>query len=84
MESINWDAETPHNTSVKFQIRSAESSEGLNKAEWYGSEGTGTYFTKAGQSIKNISGDWIQYRAIFDMDNGSNTPVLKSVEINFE
>jgi len=82
--TINWTAEEPHKTNMKFQIRSAASRESLNSAEWHGAEGAGTYFKETGQSIENIAGEWIQYRAVFDMKNGANTPILKSVEITFE
>ena len=36
------------------------------------------------ENIENANGKWIQYRAIFDTDNGSNSPILKEVEISFE
>ena len=39
---------------------------------------------KENQNIENVDGNWVQYRAIFDTDNGANSPILKEVKINFE
>lgn len=82
--SLKWEGEAPHFSSLKFQIRSADSEKSLNNAEWRGSVGTGSYYIDVNNSIINISGEWIQYRALFDTGNGANTPVLHSVEITFE
>jgi hypothetical protein len=82
--SIKWNADTPHGTAVKFQLRSADSAEELEKTDWSGPDGRNSYFETPGQLINNLSGSWIQYRAVFDMDNGASTPVLNSVEIIFE
>ncbi len=81
---INWKAEIPKRTSLEFQVRTASSKEELNKAGWYGADGAGSYFTKSGQAIPATSGKWIQYRALFNMGNGADTPVLSGVEITFE
>ncbi len=82
--SINWDAEVPADTKLTFQVRMAKSKTALKKAKWYGPKGPGTYFTKKNQAISNLSGPWIQYKALFDMGNGADTPILKSVEIKFK
>ncbi|MCX6168471.1 MAG: VCBS repeat-containing protein [Ignavibacteriales bacterium] len=82
--SINWQAETPSKTSIKFQLRSADSEKDLAGAEWRGPSGINSYYTTQNKQIKNISGKWLQYRAVFNMDNGADTPVLKSVEIKFK
>jgi hypothetical protein len=82
---INWDAKTSKNTSIKFQIRAADSKEGLEKAKWFGPEGPDSYFLKQNSSIENFaSGEWIQYKAIFDTDNGAYSPILEQVEITFK
>jgi len=82
--SIDWDAEVPVNTDIKFQVRIAESKAALKNAKWYGAKGPNTYFTKTNRTISNLSGKWIQYKALFDMGNGADTPILKNVEIEFE
>ncbi|VAX21021.1 hypothetical protein MNBD_IGNAVI01-402 [hydrothermal vent metagenome] len=79
--SIDWDAEVPADTDLKFQIRTADSEASLKKATWNGPKGAGTYFTKTDNSITNLSGRWIQYRVIFNMGNGADTPILNKVEI---
>ncbi len=82
--SINWKAEVPVRTSLKFQIRTAETKEGLKNAEWNGPKGPETYFTQSDGAVPKLTGRWIQYRAVFDMGNGADTPVLTNVEIKFE
>jgi len=82
---ISWEAETPHRTSVKFQIRSARSEKALARAAWKGSDGANIFFTRSGSSIPGISENrWIQYRVFLDTDNGANSPILNSVEITLE
>lgn len=82
---INWTAETPHRTSIKFQIRVANSKKMLKRAIWLGPGGAATFFTKRNMPIRNISsGKWIQYRAIFDTDNGAYSPILSAVEITLK
>ena len=81
---ISWIAEVPKHTSLKFQVRTASSKEGLMKAEWIGSQEAGSFFTKSGEAIHSVSSNWIQYRALFDMGNGADTPILSEVKIQFE
>ena len=82
--AINWAAETPVRTSIKFQLRTANSEKQLVKAEWKGPDGPESYYTIQNERVENLFGKWIQYRAVFDMGNGADTPVLKSVEIKFD
>jgi hypothetical protein len=82
---LKWEGETPHRSSIKFQLRVANSKSGLAKAQWHGAEGIGSYFTERDQSVNSIpAGKWIQYKAIFDTENGAYTPILDTVEIEFE
>jgi hypothetical protein len=79
---INWRADTPYKTSIKFRLRSAASKEKLNKATWYGPDGPDSYYVMSGSNIHHLKdGKWIQYQAIFDTDNGAYSPVLEAVEI---
>ena len=82
--AIMWKAEVPIRTSIKFQIRTANTKGELMNASWDGSNGPGTYYTKSGEAISHQTGRWIQYRAVFDMGNGADTPILTDVEIKFE
>jgi len=82
--SLSWGAITPPNTKIMFQLRSAETMETLENANWIGAEGPDTWFTEPNQAIQELPGKWIQYAVIFDMGNGAGTPILESVEITFE
>jgi hypothetical protein len=81
---IEWEGETPHRSSIKFRLRSAESKEDLVKADFYGPEGMNSFYETQGQKIENLKqGQWIQYQAIFETENGAYSPVLTKVEIVF-
>ena len=82
--SISWKAETPFNTTVKFQIRTANSRQKLEKATWQGSAGPNSWFEKSGSKIHRTKGQWIQYRARLTTPNGGPTPYLSSVSISFK
>lgn len=82
--SLKWEGEALHYSSLKFQLRSADSEESLYNAEWGGPLGSDSYYTDKNNSLVGVSGEWIQYRALFDTGNGANSPVLNSVEITFE
>jgi len=82
---LTWEGETPHRTAIKFQLRVSNSKESLENAAWLGPEGPGSYFMKHEKSLKNIpAGEWIQYKAIFDIDNGAYSPILSEVKISFK
>jgi hypothetical protein len=82
---INWQADTPFKSTVKFQLRSAISKDELDQAIWRGPEGLDSYYSVSGSELKDLEkNDWIQYRVLFDTDNGAYSPVLYSVEIHFE
>jgi hypothetical protein len=83
--AIAWKGETPGRTALSIQIRTAESREGLEKAAWMGPDGKGSAFTRSGTRINRIpAAEWVQYRALFDTDNGAASPVLEAVEIRLE
>jgi hypothetical protein len=82
--SIAWDAETPHETEVRFQIRTASESDQLEEAEWQGPDGADTWFTRSGSALKGAEGGWIQYRARLITPNGGTTPYLTGVTIRFQ
>ncbi len=79
--SLQWDAEMPLGSSIQFQVRFAESREGLEYAEWMGPKGSGTYYEvlEDGRPVSFSGADWVQYRAVLLSNDGSNYPVLKSV-----
>ena len=82
--SIEWEAETPHGTVVRFQVRSARSGNSLGLAEWTGPDGADSWFTQSGSKIPDMKGRWMQYRARLITPNGGPTPYLTSVIVAFE
>lgn len=83
-QRINWFAEEPLYTSVKFQIRVAADRRLLAEAPWYGEEGMDSYFTSPGKLGVLPAGRWLQYKAVLDTGNGAGSPILESVEVYFE
>jgi hypothetical protein len=82
---IRWEADEPHKSTVKFQLRSANSVDKLDKERWVGPDGNNSYYSTSGSKIKNLTKNkWIQYRIFFDTDNGAYSPIVHSVEIQFK
>ena len=82
---IQWKAETPLNTAVMFQIRTAGTREALEQSEWKGPAGPGSWFREPGRvPVREMSGPWFQYRARLTTPNGGATPVLTEVAIEFQ
>ena len=82
---ITWQGETPHNSSIAFQIRTASNQKGLQTARWSGTGGFGTIYEHP-QALHYLSPEhtWIQYRAILKSSpNGAVSPVLENVTITF-
>jgi len=82
--SIEWEAETLLGTAVKFQIRIADSKDGLELAPWSGPKGSNSWFVESSTNIEGMDSNWIQYRARLITPNGGPTPYLTSVTIQFE
>ncbi len=83
--SLIWTGATPGLTSVRFQVRTADSEDGLEDAKWRGPGGVGTYFTDSETDLDfEETPDWIQYRAILDTKNSAASPIVSSVQIDFE
>lgn len=80
---LDWLAESTHGTTIRFQVRSSPTAEGLDVARWYGSDSEAEYFDHPG-SLVNIKhpGGWMQYRAVLVTPDGGSTPILRRVEIS--
>jgi hypothetical protein len=79
---IDWRAETPFGTSVAFQLRGAASAAGLERAEWRGPSGAGSWFSRPGPVPSAASaGPWIQYRARLATPDGGSSPILTEVTL---
>jgi hypothetical protein len=81
--SLNWSADTPFGTSLKFQVRTAGDEDAVEDSDWYGADGINSWFSKPGD-INIPAGQYIQYRTRLITPNGAGTPYLKSVIISFE
>ena len=85
LQSLRWKAETPFRSRVEFQLRRTSSREALNTAPWQGLRGEGTFFETSGGSLEGLkgSGDWIQYKATLISPDSANSPILRSVSIEY-
>jgi hypothetical protein len=83
---MEWDAETPGKTLLKFQLRWSVSEEGINTAPWMGPNGPDSYYAISGELIACVekTASWFQYKAIFSSPNGCFSPKLKSVCLTFK
>lgn len=80
-----WTAYTPPNTSVKLQLRTADTFNNLIGAPWLGPNGAQDYYTQSGAGINSDhDGDeWIQYRVFLSSTNNTITPVLSAVTVSY-
>ena len=73
------------NTSVKIQLKSAETEAGLSSAVWAGPDGADSYYTANSTSPVGISlKPYIQYQAILGTDNEIETPQFSSINLNYQ
>ena len=84
-ERITWEGKTPFCTGLEFQVRTAATREGLVSATWQGPEGAKSYYRVSGSKLVGVKtgSHWIQYTATLLSPEGSNTPVLDSVTIEY-
>ncbi|MEM4730119.1 MAG: hypothetical protein QXH42_10235, partial [Thermoplasmata archaeon] len=83
--TIEWDASLPNLTSVRAQLRSAETEAGLAEKPFIGPDGSPqSYYNTSGQTI--FSGHngsrWIQYRLELRTQDIMRSPIVRSVRIN--
>ncbi len=80
--NLIWTANIPANTTLQLQIAVSGSPSG--PFDYFGSDGAiGTYFSQSGQiPLNRINGRYLRYRATFT-SNGSATPTLNDVSINY-
>jgi alpha-tubulin suppressor-like RCC1 family protein len=84
LTTLSFGVTTPSNTTLKFQMRTADSAAALSSATWYGPTGTDDYYTSIGSTINTtISGKrFVQYKAFLDGDTAS-TPILNDITVNY-
>lgn len=83
---LAFNASCPPNTSIGFQLRSADTSTNLTKRDFIGPDGTpDTYYVQSGLKINNAHNRsrWIQYRISLKTKNISDTPAVYCVNISY-
>jgi len=82
---LNWTATLPDQTSIKFQVRTADNEYNLTWRNFTGPDGSTTSYYVGESAIWTTPGDsWVQYRAILSTGNTSVTPALEEVRIFFD
>ncbi len=84
---MDWDASTPINTDVKFQIRTGISISDLSSKSFVGPDGmTDTYYTTSGTDIwsGHDEDQYIQYKAVLTTTDPLISPILYEVVIELE
>ncbi len=79
-----WNATTPADTEIIFQLRTATTEAGLSAQNFVGPGGdTDTFYTVSNSNIwAGHNGEqWIQYKAYFDTANGMVTATMENVTI---
>jgi hypothetical protein len=83
---LAWQATVPAGTSLRFQVRLADTQAGLSVATWVGPDNTSaTYFTAPGQIIPGASGHrWVQYQAYLSTTDSTQSPLLYDTTLDYE
>lgn len=85
-EKLQWDADLPQGTNIKFQLRTAYMQEWLNLTQFTGPDGTNySFYNTSGQMIngKHNGTRWLQYRAYLSTSDDKLTPILRNVTVNY-
>jgi hypothetical protein len=82
--TLSFDAITPADTAVKFQVAASNSVNGLSN--FVGPDGTrNTFFTTSGADLGRFDGfRYLKYKAFLSTTDGSATPLLQSVKVCFK
>lgn len=82
---LHWKGETPLGTSVRLQIRAAQSSEELKDQAWSGPS-FASFFASSGESLPPQVKEktWLQYRVFLGSPDGGNCPSLTEVSLECE
>ncbi len=84
-ESLAWDGDTPFATRIEFQVRSAPSTDTLEKAPWTGPLGPESYYRQRRSRLRGVAKDarYFQFKASLVSPNGANTPVRRSTSVEY-
>ena len=84
--TIDWKGNNTINTSIRFQLRTADTQERLLNKSFVGPDGTNsTFYNQSGQQIASIHNGsrWIQVKAYLNTQNILETPQLHHIEIHY-
>lgn len=84
--TLSWSATTPIDTTIKFQLRSADNEPNLTRKAFIGPGGSAKSFykTSGSQIWSGHSGNrWIQYKIYFNTTNQDELASLKDVTITY-
>ena len=80
--TLSWNADTPANTAIQFQIAAGNSASG--PFSFVGPDGTSGTFFGNGDSLAQFNGNrYLKYQASFSTSDSTATPVLHDVTICF-
>jgi uncharacterized repeat protein (TIGR01451 family) len=79
--TLSWNASTPANTAISFQVAGSNSSTG--PFTFVGPDNTaGTFFTTSGASLSQFAGyRYLKYKAYLSTTNSAATPTLNDVTV---
>ena len=80
-----WEGERPVRTGEKAQLRTEATRAALDRADWQGAAGEGSWFA-AGDSVDRgqLPGGWIQYRLALGAFNSGSTPRVRAVHLEYQ
>jgi len=89
LSKVMWNENLPATTNIQFQVRS--SADGLSWTDWMGIDGSeNTFFSEADGSdvypvvlTDGVDDQWAQYRVFLSSADGSATPTLSSVDLQY-
>ena len=86
LERLEWVADAPRGSGLRFHLRTSDTREGLEKSPWFGWDGEATSYTISGEKITRAGPRhrWVQYRATLASDYGAVWPVLNEVRVIYQ
>jgi len=89
VQTIEWDENIPTEVeAIKFEVSTAPDNSGSPGVwtDWYGASGVGSFFTYGEGNLisTNLNNNqWVRYRATL-IGDGTNTPILEEIRINYK
>ena len=79
--ALDWDADVPEGTELRFEVRWAADEAGLRAAPWAGPTGPGSFWLHPGPITAGPPAAVAQYRATFVSQTGASSPRLRAVSL---